>query len=109
MTRSKSMDSLILACGGAGFRIPGGKVNRGGLGSAGRFRAAEEVVDAPPVLFGAVEDEENLGGAAKLQAFAELVADEASGGGQGFDGGLLLRFAAHDADVNPGLLHVRRH
>ena len=81
----------------------------GGSDSAGGFRAAKEFVNAPPVLFGAVEDEDEFGGAANLQAFAELVADEASGGGQGFDGGLLLRFAAYDADVDSGLLHVRRH
>ncbi len=76
---------------------------------AGGFGAAEEFVDALGVLFGAVEDEGKFGGAAELEAFAELVADEAGGGGEGFDGVPLFVFGAHDADVDPGLLEVGRH
>jgi hypothetical protein len=61
------------------------------------------------VLLGAVKDEHQFGGAAELQPFTELVADEAGGGGEGFDGGPLFILRAWDADVNFGLLQVLRH
>ncbi len=76
---------------------------------AGGFGAAEQFVDALGVLFGAVKDEDEFGGAAELEAFAELVADEAGGGSEGFDGVPLFVFGTHDADVDPGLLEVGRH
>ena len=61
------------------------------------------------VLLGAVKNEHEFWGAAELEPFTELVADEAGGRGEGFDGGLLFILGAHDADVNFGLLQVRRH
>ena len=61
------------------------------------------------VLLGAVENEHEFGRSADLQAFAELVADEAGGGGEGLDGGLLLCFRSQDADVDLGLLQVGSH
>src|SRR4029077_3617549 len=39
----------------------------------------------------------------------KLVADEAGGGREGLDGGLLLCFRSPDADVNLGLLQIRSH
>lgn len=54
--------------------------------SAGGFGAAEEFVDVAAVLLGAVEDEHEFGGAAELEAFAELMADETGGGGEGLHG-----------------------
>jgi hypothetical protein len=79
------------------------------LSSTGGFGAAKKFVDALGVLFGAVEDEHKFGGAAELETLAELVADEAGGGGEGFDGVPLFVFGAHDADVDLGLFEVGRH
>src|ERR1700746_1763117 len=76
---------------------------------SGGFCAWEEFVDVLAILLGTIEDEHELGGAAELQAFAELVADEPGRGGETFDGRGLLGCGAHHANVDFGLLQVRGH
>src|SRR5579883_2088153 len=85
---------------------PGGYRTEGILRDLAGFGAAEEFVDVAAVFLGAIEDEQQFGGAAKLEAFGEFVANEAGGCSKSFDGVFLFVLSAHNADVDPGLFKV---
>jgi hypothetical protein len=73
------------------------------------FRTAKQFVDAIPVFFGVIEDEQDLGGTPHLQPLAQFVPDKSGRRRQALDHGGLLGFTAEDANENSRALQVGRY
>ncbi len=71
-------------------------------------RFAEKLLDAAGAIDGIVEEKNNFGAAAHLDAFDEFMADEARSFLEGFESVVALRGSSLDGDVDAGLLHIRR-
>jgi hypothetical protein len=71
-------------------------------------RFAEKLLDAARAIDGIVEEENNFGAAAHLDALDEFVADEAGGFLESFESVVAFGGSAFDGDVDAGLLHIGR-